>query len=793
MPQKTTTNWYEAYPLRQNQRYTDCGCIEETINGIRCKTPPIPPKSKIAGISLPIKEQRFRPIAHPKYMDDDAMEYDSIGNLLLTEEQEIYADRENRRICDTGYWFMCKGVITWLYSTHYFELNYWDIDAETPNRMKEYRERDRKFWMVWWQIKNEPFIVGMFNLKHRRAGATFAAFSEAVIECIKKDLAAVSFFNFNKEANKERFDQMFKPAAMACKRWIIGINNLDSKSTKFECKSPVKRKSVDNAQGFDVAGTRSVINLQATTEKGADGAKNHFQFWDEFFKLDEIDFAKAIEAQIPVVTLGAGIKKVGNIMCLSTTEEIKSGNTAYGKWQASKGYGYDDHGNLVSPTQFIPIFFSASYCLEGFVDYYGDAIEEEPDEETKKWMLANPDRCPKPIGSKRYLREEKARLLNVPNGMEAYLSFCRKHPETEEEAFMQSSGNNSFDRKILINLLALVRSKAIQQKIRRGNFEWLDPENRQLGCYWKDNDLNGRFYTSMLFSGENKENQSVRGKYGLPSPMYREDGCITVDPYSKDHVVDEKRCSLGAAHGLFFFNERNERTRWDFSGKSIDGMTRNDYHPTPSIFLSYLNRPDDVTVFHDDILKACIYYGLPCSLEANVGQTAKHFIDNGFENYLLYRYEYLDHPSGNDYKAVGLILSDNNNTGTASVGYTLLDRFIKGRMPHLGGFNYQIDTIEEALRMPFENLILDLLAFNYQKRSPHDLTMSLFTGLIYYDKLYKNRGTLFDSAATMSIPKSQGYESDILGGIFDYGVNTMAKDILAIQAEYNRKAYEAEP
>jgi hypothetical protein len=376
--------------------------------------------------------------------------------------------------------------------------------------------------------------------------------------------------------------------------------------------------------------------------------------------------------------------------------------------------------------------------------------------------------------------------------MEAYLSFCRKHPETEEEAFMQSSGNNSFDRKILINLLAIVRSKTIQQKIRRGNFEWIDPENKQLGCFWIDNDVNGRFYTSMLFSGNNKENQSVRGKYGLPSPMYREDGCITVDPYSKDHVVDEKRCSLGAAHGLFFFNERNERTRWDFSGKSIDGMTRNDYHPTPSVFLSYLNRPDDVTVFHDDILKSCIYYGLPCSLEANVGQTAKHFIDSGFENYLLYRYEYLDHPSGNDYKAVGLILSDNNNTGTASVGYTLLDRLIKGRMPHLGGFNYQIDTVEEALRMPFENLILDLLAFNYQKRSPHDLTMSLFTGLIYYDKLYKNRGTLFDSAATMSIPKSQGYESDILGGIFDYGVNTMAKDILAIQAEYNRKAYETE-
>ena len=76
---------------------------------------------------------------------------------------------------------------------------------------------------------------------------------------MEKSLAMVDFFNFEKDTNKKRFDEMFKPSALKCKKWIIGINNLDEKSTKFHYSQPRKRASTKKRKGFKTAGNRRVI------------------------------------------------------------------------------------------------------------------------------------------------------------------------------------------------------------------------------------------------------------------------------------------------------------------------------------------------------------------------------------------------------------------------------------------------------------------------------------------------------------------------------------------------------
>jgi len=785
---KDTTRWYEAYPLPAGQRYTDDGCIEITIFGIRCKTPPIPPKNKIAGINLPVKEQYFRKTAIPAYMDDSRLEYDGTGNLILNDEQEAFAYRENRRICDTGYWLMIKGVITWIYGTYYFELNYWEDFKFFPRGgTKEFRKRDKELWYIWWQVKNEPLVVGIFNLKHRRAGATHSAYSEAVVTCMRKMQAVIDCFNFEHATNKLRFQQMFKPPALRCKKWIIGINNLDEKSSKYEAKSPVKRKGINNVQGSDVAGTLSTINILPTTQKGADGGQDDLIVVDEFFKWYDVDFGEFIDIQIPVVTLGAGIQKVGNIFCISSTEEIVAGNTAMSKWRESKKYRYNEYGQLTSPTQFIPIFFPASYCLHGFVDLYGDPIQDEPDEETKKWMIANPDRCPVIMGSKRYLTERKDALRGSPELEPDYYAFCRKHPESEEEAFQGAVGNNSFNKEILNTVLMFIRSKSTGVYPEKGTFEPINDHDYEKGMRWVADPRGGRFEVTMKWANPDQQaNRMIRGTRGLPSPLHREGGCITVDPYSKDVVIDEKRASKGAAHGLIFFDENNERTRYQIGDKnmSINGYERNDYYPTPSLFFKYNERPDDVTTFFDDMLKACIYYGMPMSFESNTGQMLeKHFRDKGFENYMLSKAEYMDNPGGTDYLAKGLHM----NESAAIAGYGLVNKFLMGRWEHLNGYFYKLNSQGEARRLPFEATVLDLMAFNFKKPTPHDLTMSLFTGMIYYDKLFKHRGSIFEQYRPAVVPDNmQGYESDILQGLAGYGTNEV-EDVVAYQTRLRKE------
>jgi hypothetical protein len=89
--------------------------------------------------------------------------------------------------------------------------------------------------------------------------------------------------------------------------------------------------------------------------------------------------------------------------------------------------------------------------------------------------------------------------------------------------------------------------------------------------------------------------------------------------------------------------------------------------------------------------------------------------------------------------------------------------------------------------MPFENLVLDLLAFNYQNRQPHDLAMSCFTGLIYMDKLFHNRGSIFQSQIINALPQHRRLESDILSGLVAAtGGDKYEMDILELQAKYRR-------
>lgn len=718
-------------------------------------------------------------------MNDDQIQEDEIGNLILTVEQEAYAARENRRFIDTGYWLMINGHITWLYGTYYFELNNWWANTDGPDGLKEYRDRDRRLWFVWWQIKCEPFVFCLLNLKHRRAGATFGFHAEGVIACMEKELAMVDFFNFEKDTNKKRFDEMFKPSALKCKKWIIGINNLDEKSTKFHAVSPVKRASTKNARALKTAGTGGVINIMATTERGADGGKRAYILIDEFFKWDLIDFANFLDAQLPVVSAGGGVKKFGCIMGISSTEEISENNTAYERWKLSKQFYYDDKGFLRSPVGSVAIFFDAADCLEGFVDKFGDPIIDDPNPETAAWMLANPNKCPLgAIGSRRYLREKKAELLKMDDNRKSYNNFCRKHPESEEEAFMAAAGENSFNRDVLLSILSNIRSNTgpygARGRISRGNFEWHVEGNIQAGAYFSPDPAGGRFYTNLLLNNDRLRNRMVRGRGGQPAPQFREKGCISVDPYSKDKTVDKKRYSLGAGHGILFFDYNNEQSRFTSDLTNIMGQ-RMDYHPTPSIFLSYANRPEDMSIFNDDILKACVYYGIPCSIESNVGTIVHHFDERGALNYLLSRNEYLDHPSASDYEQYGLNMSMKE---TIMLGYALVNQFLLGNHPHLSGFTYNLAHELEVHRLPFEPLVLDMLSFNINNRTVHDYTMSLFTGFIYYYKLFKHRTGYFELSKMehQIIDAGIQAQSDLLSS--GSGISTIVKDRYDLQAAY---------
>ena len=91
------------------------------------------------------------------------------------EKWHAYIDEEfNRR--ETGYWFINKGVDTYITGTHYMYLQWSKIDVGQP----DFREANRLFFIFWEACKADNRCYGMSYLKNRRSGFSFMASGETV-------------------------------------------------------------------------------------------------------------------------------------------------------------------------------------------------------------------------------------------------------------------------------------------------------------------------------------------------------------------------------------------------------------------------------------------------------------------------------------------------------------------------------------------------------------------------------------------------------------------------------------
>jgi len=95
-----------------------------------------------------IKEQYWRRREIPDFFDD--VEYDSDGNALLTAEQEAYGAEEWRR-CRQGFYFLNKGVITYITGKNYFYLQWWKLEDDI---YPDYRDADRRYFLFlnYWEF-----------------------------------------------------------------------------------------------------------------------------------------------------------------------------------------------------------------------------------------------------------------------------------------------------------------------------------------------------------------------------------------------------------------------------------------------------------------------------------------------------------------------------------------------------------------------------------------------------------------------------------------------------------------
>ena len=105
---------------------------------------------------------------------------------------------------------------------------------------------------------------------------------------------------------------------------------------------------------------------------------------------------------------------------------------------------------------------------------------------------------------------------------------------------------------------------------------------------------NGRFYVS--WTPPKQLQNKYRIKNGVKFPSNDHMGAFGCDSYDISGTVGGG-ASNGALHGMTKFHM--------------------DEGPTNEFFLEYVARPQTAEIFFEDVLMACVFYGMPILIEKN--------------------------------------------------------------------------------------------------------------------------------------------------------------------------------
>lgn len=333
---------------------------EEFGSCIIYETPAIPEISKIAGYDLPKKQQKFHREKYPSDKNFESLD-ESAQLAIITE---VLAKRRE------GHWFMNNGEETYITGVHWFYLNFWKIDVGYP----EYRRSDRDYFYFWDYCVKDPLSIGMINMENRRQGKTERS------NCILYEYASINANSHVGIQSKTDADakKVFLKLVRTWKRmpyWLKPIDEGDSQpKSALRFFEPSTRSSKGKRKEYGVS-LDSWIDYETSKEEAYDGEKLKRYTMDEAGKTVNADVSE--RWNIIRECFVTGRKVIGKALITTTVEEMdkKGGKNFKTLWDNSDINSRDDNG--FTRTGLYRYFKPAYYCLEGFIDEYGNPQTEE--------------------------------------------------------------------------------------------------------------------------------------------------------------------------------------------------------------------------------------------------------------------------------------------------------------------------------------------------------------------------------------------------------------------------------
>ena len=248
------------------------------------------------------------------------------------------------------------------------------------------------------------------------------------------------------------------------------------------------------------------------------------------------------------------------------------------------------------------LFIPMEWNMEGFIDRYGMPVFRNPKESI---IDVYGDYVTQ--GAIDYWENEVESLKNDPDALN---EFYRQFPRSENHAFRDESKQSLFNLQKIYQQIDYNESLMKDQVITRGSFSWKNGV-KDTEVIFSPNDR-GRFYVSWT-PNKHLQNKTIYKK-GSKHPGNEHMGAFGCDSYDISGTVGGGG-SNGALHGMTKFHM--------------------DEGPTNEFFLEYIARPQTAEIFFEDVLMACVFYGMPILIENNKPRLLYHFKNRGYRGYSM--------------------------------------------------------------------------------------------------------------------------------------------------------------
>ena len=512
---------------------------------------------------------------------------------------------ENFNKRENGHWFNNKGVDTYITGTHFMYLQWSKIDVGKP----DFREANRLFFIFWEACRADSRSYGMCYLKNRRSGFSFMSSAEIVnLATISSDSRFGVLSKSGQDA-KKMFTDKVVPISVNYPFFFKPIQDgMDRPKTELAYRVPASKftrrrlDSKDRSGRETLEGLDTTIDWKNTGDNAYDGEKLKLLVHDESGKWERPNNILN-NWRVTKTTLRLGSRVIGKCMMGSTSNALDKGGENFKKLYNSSDVT-KRNANGQTRSGLYSLFIPMEWNYEGFIDSYGLPVFDTPKEQ-----VVGPHGDEIDQGVIEHWNNE---VEGLKGDQDALNEFYRQFPRTEEHAFRDETKNSIFNLAKIYEQIDYNEDLGNSNVLTRGSFQW---ENgiKDSKVIFSPNP-NGRFLISWI-PNYDIQNRQI-SKNGIKWPGNEHMGAFGCDSYDISGTTDG-RGSKGALHGLTKFSMEDA--------------------PPSTFFLEYVARPQTAEMFFEDVLMACVFYGMPLLCENNKPRLLYYFKRRGYRGYSMNR------------------------------------------------------------------------------------------------------------------------------------------------------------